>query len=185
MKKGSPVKGWVPMAVTAVMALAALLGWREIFSPDIGTHLGSGRWMFEQGTWLRLDPFLYTVANRPYIDLYWLYQVFLWLLFRVGGTAALAASTIGLTFAACGLLLWRCRERGGISGWCAPVLLLFVLGNLWEIRPHIVSWILLGAMLLAFETYQRGRRRALWALPAIMLLWVNCHAMFILGLGVL
>lgn len=186
MKKGSPVKGWAPLAVTAVLALAALLGWREIFSPDIGTHLGSGRWMLEHGTWPRIDPFVYGLENRPYIDLYWLYQVCLWSIFRTGGTVALVTTTIGLTFTACGLLLWRCRQRDGkVSAWCAPVLFLFVLGNLWEIRPHIISWILLGAMLLALESYHRGRRRALCALPVIMVLWVNCHSMFILGLGVL
>ena len=65
------------------------------------------------------------------------------------------------------------------------LLLTFFILNDWRIRPHSLSWIYLGLVMLAFETYERGDQRALLFLPIIFLFWVNCHALFSLGLATL
>ena len=56
------------------------------------------------------------------------------------------------------------------------------LGDYWEERPQIFSWLYGSLILLVLEEFARGHRRWLPALPAIMLLWVNTHQLFVLGL---
>src|SRR4029079_15512428 len=41
--------------------------------------------------------------------------------------------------------------------------------------PHLASWVLLSLVLLALET------GTYWALPLLMLVWVNTHSLFVLG----
>ena len=171
------------LALGAVWVLAAGMGYLEIFSPDVGNHLASGRWIVEHRAWPGNDPLTWTRTERPYVDLLWGWHVLLWVLYRSGGTLPMVLTGIGLTLVSFALLVLRTlRQDARLLPLCAPALLLFCLGNLWELRPHIASWLLLNLVLLALEEFRRGQVRALWALPPLMFLWVNTHSLFILGL---
>ena len=65
------------------------------------------------------------------------------------------------------------------------MLLLFVQPLSFEIRPHVLSWIYLNLTLFSLEIYKRGNKKSLFALPFIMLFWVNSHSLSILGLIVI
>jgi len=164
---------WIALA--AVCALACVLGYLQIFSPDVGNHLASGRWIVAHG-WPDHDPLTWTRTEAPYVDLLWGWHVLLWLLYRGGGTLLLVLTGILLTLATYGLCVHRVRRQDpALLPLCAPALLLFGLANLWELRPHLASWVLLSLLLLALE------RGTYWALPLVMLVWVNTHSLFILG----
>jgi hypothetical protein len=62
------------------------------------------------------------------------------------------------------------------------LLSLFFMGQEWEIRPHLLSWVFLSLLFAVLEAVGRGHRRLVWALPPIMLVWANCHSLYILGL---
>src|SRR6185369_8510584 len=110
------------------------------------------------------------------VDLLWGWHVLLWVLYRWGGTLLLVLTGILLTLASYALLVHRTRRQDpALLPLCAPALLLFGLGNLWELRPHLASWLLLGLVLLALES------KTYWALPLLMLVWVNTHSLFVLG----
>lgn len=178
----------VALALAAVCALAVILGFREIFSPDIGFHLALGQWIADHGQVPRTDPLTYTLASRPHIDLQWLFQLGVALTYRLAGTAGLVAGRTGLMLVTFTLLVWRSwrRDRATTLAWAVP-LLFFTLGSLWELRPHLLSWIALNAVLLGLEAYRRDRRnqRVLWCLPPILAIWANTHSLFILGLVVI
>jgi hypothetical protein len=53
------------------------------------------------------------------------------------------------------------------------------------VRPQLFSLLLFAAMLLALTAFDRGRRRAVLALPVLFALWANFHGGFLVGLGVL
>ena len=164
-----------PIALAAVCVLACILGYLEIFSPDVGNHLASGRWILAHG-WPDNDPLTWTRTDTPYVDLLWGWHVLLWVLYRWGGTLPLVLAGIALTLSTFALLVHRVRRQDlRLLPLCAPALLLFGLGNLWELRPHLASWILLNLVLLALES------GAFWALPLVMLVWVNTHSLFVLG----
>jgi hypothetical protein len=163
------------IALAAVFTLACVLGHLEIFSPDVGNHLASGRWILDHG-WPDKDPLTWTRTDTPYVDLLWGWHVLLWVLHRWGGTLPLVLTGIVLTLATYALLVHRVRRQDPeLLALCAPALLLFGLGNLWELRPHLASWVFLNLVLLALET------RTYRALPLVMLLWVNTHSLFVLG----
>lgn len=177
---GSPAAWLVGIAV---FATALVLGYREIVSPDVGFYLAIGRNITEQGHVPRVEALTYSVAGHaiPYAP--WLYCLSLWWADQAGGTRALVLQNLLVTLLALALLAWRCRRRNGrLTGSCAVLLLLFCLASSWEIRPHAWSWLFLSGIMLALEEYARGSRRALWALPPIMALWVNIHSLFVLGL---
>ena len=54
-------------------------------------------------------------------------------------------------------------------------------------RPHVVSWLFTLGFFWVLDNTERnyfkgiGRHRKLWALPALMLIWVNVHGGFLLG----
>ncbi len=175
---------WV--ALWLVFVLGLVLGYREIGSPDLGFHLSSARWIVENGTVPRTDIFTYTVTDHAYVDLQWLFQLFVYGLLQVGGTAGIVAATTGLTLAFAGLLLLRTWRRDGRIPLAAVLLMmLFLLATHWEPRPHLLSWMWGSLVLLVLEEHARGSRRWLPALPVIMVLWVNTHSLFVLGLVII
>jgi hypothetical protein len=159
-----------------VAVLAVLLGWRQIFGPDIGFQLAAGRAVLARGFRLG-DDLTWTVAGQPYLDLQWLWQVAMVGAWRTMGTAGIVAQNLLLTLGALALLVLRSiRREGEVSPWLPLWLLVFAGANLWEVRPHAASWLLLGAVLLCLEG------RFVWALPPLMAVWVNVHSLYVLGL---
>src|SRR5512147_1972403 len=66
------------LAVAACGALGALLGFRQIASPDIGFHLSTARWMVEHRAWPSTDLFSFTFVGHPYVDLQWFFQLLMY-----------------------------------------------------------------------------------------------------------
>lgn len=170
------------IAIGTCFLLGAVLGWRQIVSPDIGFHLSSARWILENRAWPDTDLFSYTFTDHPYVDLQWLFQLVLYAANAIGGTGGMIALKILLTLTFWAFLVMRTRRAAGALPSTIPVLLVLVaLGDYWEERPHLFSWVLTSLVLLVLEEWSRGNRRWLPALPIIMVVWVNSHQMFALG----
>jgi len=118
-----------------------------------------------------------------YVDLQWLWQLSIYGANQWGGILGMNLLCVGYTFIASAILLIRCRNWcGGIGTVSAGFLLFFFMVNFWDFRPHTISWIYLGLVLMCLERHFNGDKRAVWFLPLVMLGWVNCHALFSLGL---
>ena len=175
---------WLAFGLLGLLGLA--LGFRQITSPDLGFHLATARWMLEHGWVPATDPFTYTVSDHAYIDLQWLFQMVVYCGYSVGGPMAIAVGTTVLTLAFAGLLVLRAwRREGFVPASSGLLLVLLFLGTFWEPRPHVFSWLLGSLLLLVLEEHGRGNRRWLAAMPIIMVVWVNCHSLFVLGLVIL
>lgn len=165
----------------ALLAVTLLLGCFPMGDFDVWWHLRSGQLIWERGTVPRTDWFTYTNAERPWIDLYWLFQIFLAGLYRLGGVSALV-----LLKALAGVaIVWlTVLARGpGTRAW--PVALtwlpavVMLSGRLCE-RPELASLLFLAGFLTVLAR-AAARPRLLWLLPAMQVLWVNCHGFFVLG----
>jgi len=172
---------WRLAVFLALLALTFLLGCFPMGDFDVWWHLRTGQLILERGEVPRTDWFTYTNATRPWIDVYWLFQVGLALLYRIGGASALV-----LLKAVCGtaiVALSLVARRGGGKTWPVvvawlPAVVMFT-GRLCE-RPELFSLLFLAGFLTVLG--RAGERpRWLWLLPAIQILWVNCHGFFVLG----
>lgn len=53
-------------------------------------------------------------------------------------------------------------------------------------RPQLVSFVLIPAFIFILERFrQHGHDKQLWLLPLLMVLWVNCHSFWFIGLAII
>jgi hypothetical protein len=177
------------IVLATVLALAAILAWREETSLDLGFHLATGRQMLADRAWPRLDEFTYTVTGRPYIDMHGLFQLGLALAEKAWGFAGIGLYRLALVLAATGLL-WASARRRGVD---SPILLAagFTLGlAAWELRffarPELTTYLALALSLYCLRRYaENSDWRWLAATVPLQLAWVNSHALSIFGIAVL
>ena len=170
--------------VLGAVFLAGLgMSWRMVGNPDLGFQLNAARYVLAHVDVPKAEPFLYTAPWSRYVDLQWLWQLSIYGANQWGGILGMNLLCVGYTFIASTILLIRCRNWcGGIGTVSVGFLLFFFMVNFWDFRPHTISWIYLGLVLLCLERHSFGEKRAVWFLPLVMLGWVNCHALFSLGL---
>lgn len=161
--------------------LAFLLACRGFIDPDFWWHLKSGEWILQHRQVPDLDPFTYASADRPWIDLHWLFQCLIAEVHAFGGIrgvvvfhALVAAASIGIGVAG------RNPGSAGVIVTLCWLPALLVAANRFLIRPELLSLLYL-AVFLAVLSRLDDRPRLVWILPFVQLLWVNSHGLFIFG----
>ncbi|HYV67899.1 MAG TPA: hypothetical protein VE964_16790 [Myxococcales bacterium] len=180
---------WTGYAMlVAVAALTAVLAWRTESSTDLGTHLVTGRWILEHGSWPSVDSFTYTLPDRPDIDMHGLFQIALALVYR-GGMIGVGLFRLAFALAIVGILWRSARERGVRS----PALLglgfgltLLILESRFMVRPELATALCLATQLWLLRRHSdTGERRWLFATVPLQLVWVYSHVLSTLGIAVL
>ena len=171
------------LAIALVLSLLGLFTLRTISSPDIGFHLKAGNHVLSGNGWPRADPFTFTVNDRAYVDTSWGYQVMLAAVERVSGSAGMIVLHVLLVIGLFTLVLLAARLRAGEA---SPAAALLLLGGLaaeprFEVRPEILSYTFLAALLYLLQRRAEGARTPLWLLPPLFLVWANSHSLFVLG----
>ncbi len=170
------------VAVASVFLLLALLAVRQVGSLDAGFHLEAGEYILSHG-WPGNDPFSFTMADHPYLDTSWGYQVLITLVHRAAGAPGLTLFHAALVLVAFGLVHATIRLEPKARAATAALLLLGGLASemRFEVRPEVLSYALLSGVLYLLQRHAAGRRAPLWALPPTFVLWVNSHGLFVLG----
>jgi len=154
---------------------------------DTGWHIRNGEHIVRTLSVPHVDYFSYTMKGKPWYAWEWLYDAgmgLLWERMGLNGIVLFTAAVIGLTFALllrllvldCGNLMVA-AVLTVLAALSAPVHMLA--------RPHVVGWLLTLIWLRLLYRFQKGETRVLWWLPVLMLVWVNVHGSFILGLVLL
>jgi len=151
----------------------------------IGWHIRTGELILQTHAVPRVDPFSSPMRGQPWFVWEWLYDAFVGWLERVAGLNGIvfaSALVIAGTFA----LVFRRMVVDGSGLLLAVVLLLLTMlasSVHFLTRPHVVSWLF---SLICFELLRdfevSGNVRPLIWLPTIMLVWVNVHGGFLVGL---
>lgn len=154
---------------------------------DFWWHIAVGREIVATGQIPTVDTFSFTMSGTPYpsYQAFWLMEVALYGVYSLGGPALIVfvhSLVIASTYA---ILLWLSRRISG-SWRSAAFATLFAaaLGlNDWNVRPQAVAFPISALFLLAIHAYRRKpQRRWLIVFPLGMMLWVNCHGTFPIGL---
>ncbi len=166
-----------------VLAVTAVLAFRRIGDFDTWWHLASGRWIIEHGTIPDHDTLSFTVPDHPWINLQWLFDVAIYALYRIGGARLLVVfSCAGFTAAVWFLLRGFKLSLGSLASALLAVWALLVVQERFVLRPELLSFCYLTALNLLLAARCRDDGRRLWLVVPLMLVWVNSHALFIVGL---
>lgn len=154
--------------------------------PGLGWHLRNIDAMWDQGGWLRLDPFSGPGEGKAWLANQWLGDLLYWGGDWLGGMEGIAAvTTLVLAFTFRGLF---CMLLADGVAWPAAVgwTFLAAMGTRWSwvARPNIFTLLFLLWTARLCDEYHRGactRRKMLWLLP-LFTVWANTHAGFVAGL---
>ena len=155
--------------------------------PDTYWHLASGQWMLDHHAILRTDVFSSTVAGQPYSVGEWLGEVVLTIIFDLAGWAGLAVFRAVLV-AIAGFFLTRLARRNGaplVAALLVVAWALVVSKTRWTDRPAIFTFVLFPVVLDLLFSARAGSRRALLAIPFLILLWANLHGGYAVGIALI
>jgi len=160
------------------------------FDGSTGWHLVSGNYIWQHLCVPRFDLISYTFTQKPWVAYEWLSDLIMAALVKLGGMSLLqvtVACVLGLLFL---LLYRRCRDNG-----CNFILAtaLTIIGALvcaihWLARPHLFTFFGIYIFATQMDRYYNGKissRKLLISLCLCMLVWVNCHPGFLIGLGLI
>jgi hypothetical protein len=169
------------VALGVLPAIAFGLACSGLWEPDFWWHVRAGQWIWATGRPPDLDPFSYGSADQRWIDLPWLFQVVLALVYAWAGapgavvlSASLAALTVLVGLAARG----RPSDLPTVALCWVPGIA--VMSIRFTPRPEMATLLFIAAY-LAVLTRVGERPRLAWVLPVVQLVWVNTHGLFVFG----
>lgn len=173
-------------ALLAAALVGAVFAGARVFrvDPDLWWHIKVGDIILATHHWPTTDPYSFTVSGRSWVAYEWLGDLVLAAVFRIQGLIGLelllfalgSAIVIGLY----SLATIRCKNPK--AGFLACVILSLLAGVSFSLRPQMFGYLFLVLALIALERFRQGKPGAIWLLPPLMILWVNTHGSWIVGL---
>ncbi len=139
--------------------------------------------MIAQKTIFDKDIYTYTLYGQRYINHAWLTDIIFYLLFSAFGPPGIVLLRTAIVLTIFTLLLLISLNIGSDLAWSAMFLVPVILisqGRFIE-RPHLMSYFFFSIFLYILFTTNKGQRKRLLILPALMVVWCNSHAGFIMG----
>jgi hypothetical protein len=149
--------------------LAFVIYSRTPIDADLWWHLRAGQVMWEQKSILLRDIFSYTRNGTPWVNAFWLSEIWMYALDHFGGYFLLAgfvALTGALTF---NMIFRRLRGNPVLNGFLT-LLAILTAAPIWGPRPQILSF-----LLIAWLDGWLAKKRASWILVPVFIVWVNVH----------
>jgi hypothetical protein len=157
------------------------------FDGDLPRHILTGNLILQTQQVHTTDIFSFRTVGYPSFPHEWLSQVLFGVVynwFGLNGIVLLTALVIMLTWG----IVYRQTIRKSTSFFSALMLTaLGVTASQIHVlpRPHIFTYLLTAVWIALLENITEKKTRAWWILPLVMLLWVNMHGMFVLGIIIL
>jgi hypothetical protein len=170
-----------------VIALLAVAQASPVGDNDLWWLLKTGEHMVATRTFPTTDPFTWTAQGLPWINHTWGFELILYGTYTLAGLSGLVLLPVLAALATFGVMYRTLRRGGTPRPWALILLALAALitKGFWAPRPQIVTYLALAILWAILQDYREGRSDRLNWLPLLMVLWVNLHGGFFLGLAVL
>ncbi len=145
-------------------------------------HIKSGEHILESGHVLREDPFSFTQAGKKWDDHEWLYQVLIYKIYQQFGIEGLVLFKTIVLITAFFLLALIALKIDWIFAFFLIFFSLKVSFLRFTLRPDHFSFLFFIVFLIPFIF---KKKKLLYLLPFVQLIWVNTHGFFFLGPAVL
>jgi hypothetical protein len=153
---------------------------------DLGWHLAAGDLIRDQGHIPFTDPWSFTAGGRQWYNLSWLWDVIASAIFQYVGFGGLILLVLACGAVIVGYLTSACLNSGSSAlAACVSVLSACLLYPTFATYPNIYLTASPNVFTIVFCVifYEVCLKRTkLFLLPALMVLWVNLHGGFLLGL---
>ena len=151
---------------------------------DLPRHLLLGQLIRETRSVPTTDTFSFRTEGFPAIPHEWLSQVALSTADDLMGLSGVVLLTAILITAVWAIVYQEATRRSNSLFINLFILTLGIAISIIHVlpRPHLFTYLFTALWILVLERITDGRPKLWWLLPALMLLWVNMHGMFVLGI---
>lgn len=188
--------GRLPDGLEAYVFLIAFLGVFYLSNAplmlghyDLGWHLAAGDLIRERGEVPFQDPWAFTLGDKRWYNLSWLWDVIASVLYQHTGFAGIVLMVVAVGATIAGYLAF-CGLRSGASApaVCIAVFAACLLYPCYEASPnmYLAASPNIATMLFAVVFYGECLHRRGWLLlPLMMVVWVNLHGGFVLAFPII
>ena len=183
-KSASRKWNMLPLWAGIVVYAAVLVeGNRLLLDPDIYWQIAVGQWIVDHRAVPWTDIYSFTMQGKPWMSSQWLALVIYsqaHALFGWAGPVIVASLATALAY----MMLARFLARRLEVRWVLPILLVSFLiarPHLYA-RPHVLALPVMVAWACALLSAAERRQTPSFLVARLMVLWVNLHGSFILGL---
>ncbi|MGH8613809.1 MAG: hypothetical protein ACREYF_17765, partial [Gammaproteobacteria bacterium] len=160
----------------------------ELTDPDFHWHLKTGEYLVTTGALPSGDPFSYTFSGKPWVLHEWLFEVGLYAISAALGTWGIKLLTAGIGVLSL-YIVYTAAKRLLLDS-TLPILITILFFMLLQMglapRPQLMTYLCLSVLLQVLIEFKYTKRaRFLWSLPPLMIVWVNSHAGFMVGIALL
>ena len=170
----------IPILICSiVLILYATLN--SIGAGDTWWYLASGKYIVENGTVPKMDPFSHTFQGKPWINVYWLTHVVFYLIYSAFGREGLAIYKIIVVTLIFSLVVARVYLKTGdyyLSLFCMAIIAYF--GRVYlDIRAQLLTFLFITLCMLLVDLYRKGHKKVIYAIPLLIIPWANLHGGFL------
>jgi hypothetical protein len=167
-----------------LLLLATVPMLTKIFTSDYGTHLALGRFVVEQREIPTREHWNYpSLGMENASGGEWGFQAILYLVRSAGGEYGVSLF-LWLMVLAIFLFLHRSAVLRGADPLIAALALFAFAGFLRirvQPRPEMFTYLFISFTIWLLSEYYFGRRkRGIWTLPVLVLIWANCHPTYLM-----
>jgi hypothetical protein len=180
--------GLLQLSKTRLVAFAmflVLLTLLPLIDPDYFWHLKTGEYIVDHAALPASDVFSYTRMGHPWVLHEWLFEVILYSFFAAFGELGVRLLSATLITAALVLTFTTARRlASAATAWPPLIIGVFVFVSSMSPRPQLLTYVCFAlylSVLLRFK-YEHATR-PLIALPLAMIVWVNAHAAYAVGIA--
>ena len=167
------------------MVFALAVGQSANIDPDLWWHLQTGQDIVLSKAIPHVDIYSFTKAGSEWVTHEWLSEVLIYALYRGSGWGGLLFIFSGLITIALYITYRSCDGQPYVAA-LAGLLAAASSSPLFGIRPQMITLLFASIYIALLSRYERdGQSRPLWWMVPIMLLWVNFHAGYALGLALI
>lgn len=165
--------------------LIFLLSFRVITDSDFGWHIRVGEYIAKTRSIPKTDLFSFSQPDYPYVYHSWAAELFMYLAYKLGGLAGSTVLFAALTTASIYLLYQTMRK---LTPNYSPTFLLLatlITSSIAGGRTRAFGFFFITLLEFIFIKFISRDSKIIWLTPLVLLVWVNFHGSFILGILIL
>lgn len=172
------------VGVTMFIVLLTLL---PLTDPDYFWHLKTGEYIVAHTALPSGDVFSFTKLGQTWVLHEWLFEVLLYEASAGFGDTGVRALAAALIMSALALSFTTARRVGGAAGaWLPLIIGTFSFAACMTPRPQLITYVCFALYLVVLLRFKYERAtKLLIVLPLVMVVWVNSHAAYAVGIGLM